>query len=117
VRIGQNSMIVPTSSTAESPSKSGWQSIVICDGVTIASVKETAAYLLFVSGWGSRISRSLLPTGREILSRVALYLALTPTSEEWEKGQDDALNLVLCHLLDARRKWRLHFWGFDFPWL
>jgi len=79
-------------------SKSGWQSIVIGDGVTIGSAKETAAYLLFVHGWSNRIFRFFLPSGQEILARVALYLALTPTGTEWERDRDDALNLVLGFL-------------------
>jgi hypothetical protein len=93
-------------------SESALQSIVICDGVTIGSVRALASYLLFVNGWSSRLLRFFLPSGREILTRAALYLALTPTGEEWEQSRDDALNLVLWFLLDARRARKLKLFPF-----
>lgn len=77
-------------------SKSAWQSIVIYDGVTIGSARELAAYLLFTSGCGRRISRYFRPSGRELLKRVALYLALTPAAGE--RDRDDALELILDRL-------------------
>jgi hypothetical protein len=86
-------------------SPSAWQSIAICDGVSIASVRDVALYFLFVHGWSSRIFRFFLPSGRVILTRVALYLALAPVQSGSERDRDDALNLVLCFLAPARR-WR-----------
>jgi hypothetical protein len=71
---------------------SAWQSIVIADGVTIGSVKETATWLLFYSGFATRILRSEARNRRALLTRVALYLALDPAASD---GADDALELVL----------------------
>jgi hypothetical protein len=84
-----------------SDSASAWQSIVICDGVTIGAVKA-ATCLRFSSGLARRISKLLLPTHREILTRVALYLALAPAGSASERGRDAALEIVL-ERLDPRR--------------
>jgi len=84
-----------------SDSASAWQSIVICDGVTIAAVKASSC-LRFSSGSLRRISKFLLPTHREILTRVALYLALAPAGSGSERDRDEALDLVLERLRPRR---------------
>lgn len=94
-------------------SRSEWQSIVIAYGLTIAGAREIARHLLFSSGWGRRISAWLLPSGRVILTRTALYLALAPAGSDSERDRDDALELVLSLLLTRRRR----PWFFWFPFL
>jgi hypothetical protein len=74
-----------------------WRSIVISDGVTIENVSNAALHLLFWSGCGTRISR-FFRQPKAMLANVALYLALTPDAEGFERDRDEALELVLSFM-------------------